>query len=123
VTTNTVSLPIYPAATVDFTASSLCHGNTAAFTNTQSVSSGSVSFWDWDFGNGYFATGQNPGHPYANPGTYTVSLTVTTNSGCTSSISKPVTIQPRPTVAISGTNVCLGNQTTFTNNTTIAGAP
>ncbi|MBL8002947.1 MAG: PKD domain-containing protein [Flavobacteriales bacterium] len=37
--------------------------------------------WSWDFGDGQTSTDQNPVHTYANPGTYTVSLTVTNPNG------------------------------------------
>jgi len=32
--------------------------------------------WNWDFGDAGFSTAQNPTHTYANPGTYTVTLTI-----------------------------------------------
>ncbi|MCZ2276421.1 MAG: PKD domain-containing protein [Bacteroidia bacterium] len=38
--------------------------------------------WFWDFGDGFTSTQQHPVHTYANPGTYTVSLTIITNDGC-----------------------------------------
>jgi PKD repeat protein len=37
--------------------------------------------WAWDFGDGGTSTIQNPTHTYANPGSYDVSLTVTTATG------------------------------------------
>ncbi len=36
----------------------------------------SLSSWQWDFGDATNSTQQNPAHVYANPGTYTVCLTV-----------------------------------------------
>jgi outer membrane protein assembly factor BamB len=41
--------------------------------------------WLWNFGDGQTSTLQNPTHSYTNPGNYTVTLTVTDNSGNTSS--------------------------------------
>jgi outer membrane protein assembly factor BamB len=41
--------------------------------------------WLWNFGDGQTSTIQNPTHAYINPGNYTVTLTVTDNSGNTSS--------------------------------------
>jgi len=41
------------------------------------TSTGNVTSWSWDFGDGTaLDTNQNPTHQYANPGTYTVVLTV-----------------------------------------------
>ena len=41
--------------------------------------SSSATAWLWDFGDNTTSTVQNPLHMYANPGTYTVSETVTAN--------------------------------------------
>jgi len=40
-------------------------------------SSGNITGWLWDFGDGGSSTDQNPSHVYTVPGTYTVSLTIT----------------------------------------------
>jgi PKD repeat protein len=51
---------------------------TVAFSDT---SSGTVTSWAWDFGDGSSSTAQHPSHTYTTPGTYTVSLTVTGPAG------------------------------------------
>jgi PKD repeat protein len=45
------------------------------------LSAGSPTAWLWDFGDGTTSTVQDPTHLYAAPGTYTVTLTVTTAGG------------------------------------------
>ncbi|HSK49245.1 MAG TPA: PKD domain-containing protein [Solirubrobacterales bacterium] len=52
---------------------------------------GSVVRYDWDFGDGSSAAngGASPQHTYAQPGTYTVTLTVTDNEGCSVSMVFP----------------------------------
>jgi len=47
---------------------------TVKFTNS---STGDISKWAWDFGDNRTSSKRNPNHVYANPGNYTVSLTVT----------------------------------------------
>ncbi|MCS7073206.1 MAG: PKD domain-containing protein [Bacteroidia bacterium] len=43
----------------------------------------------WNFGDGYLNTNFQPGHRYRTPGTYTVSLIVTSPEGCKDSLVKP----------------------------------
>jgi hypothetical protein len=52
---------------------------TVQFTDT---STGSPTGWSWDFGDGSpTSTEQNPSHVYTTPGTYTVTLTASNDSG------------------------------------------
>jgi len=44
-------------------------------------STGNPTSWSWDFGDGGTSTAQNPTHVYQNPGTYTVTLTVSNADG------------------------------------------
>ena len=48
------------------------------FTDT---STGNPTGWSWTFGDGGTSTAKNPSHQYANPGTYTVSLTASNTAG------------------------------------------
>lgn len=60
-------------------------------------SSPDVTQWLWDLGNGQgFSTVQNPFCYYAEPDTYMVSLLVTTDIGCTDSVTKPVIVHDIP---------------------------
>lgn len=47
----------------------------------------------WDFGNGLSSTADNPNTEYGVPGTYTVSLTVTTEEGCSNDTTKTIVVQ------------------------------
>lgn len=46
----------------------------------------------WDFGDGKTGRGKSVDHTYANPGTYTVSLTVTDSAGRVGDTKQPVTV-------------------------------
>jgi PKD repeat protein len=52
------------------------------------TSAGDPTSWTWDFGDGQISPLQSPDHTYANPGDYTVTLTVG-NSGGTNTTIKP----------------------------------
>jgi PKD repeat protein len=68
---------ILPVASFTFVAS----GRIVDFTDTSTDSDGTVTEWDWVFGDGYKSTLQNPSHTYGADGTYTVTLRVTDNQG------------------------------------------
>lgn len=48
-----------------------------------SSSSGTITGWAWDFGDGGSSNQQNPQHAYNSMGPYVVCLTITDNTGCT----------------------------------------
>ncbi len=64
-------------------------GDTISFFATTSTS---ISSYAWTFGDGSAASGDSPTHVYAAAGTYTVTLTVTTVDGLTSSATRDVVI-------------------------------
>lgn len=111
-----------PTASFD-TYSNTNAGNSYTFVSTSTVPAGTMTY-SWDFGDGSPAsTLVNPTHTYANPGTYTVTLTVTGSLGCpVATASTSVTFCPKATAAFavsSSTSQCLtGNSFTFTNNST-----
>lgn len=57
------------------------------------ISSYNVAFYQWQFGDGQTATGANPIHTYAEPGTYTVTLKVSDEvNGLQTTYTKPITV-------------------------------
>ncbi|GDX51088.1 hypothetical protein LBMAG27_01350 [Bacteroidota bacterium] len=78
----------------------LCDNGTTQFTDA-SYGTSPVSQWDWSFGDvasgaQNISTLQNPSHFFASPGTYSISLDITTVDGCTNSHLDTVIVQPAP---------------------------
>jgi len=63
-----------------------------AFTPEVTLSSGSVSSYQWNFGDGQTSTEQQPSHLYQNSGNYTAKLTVTDSSGTAASASTVLSV-------------------------------
>jgi len=109
--TTTQDIIVDPLPLVDFTMSNdtICLGEIAQFNGTGT----SVTFWNWDFGDGGTASIQNPIHLYTAPGTYTVTLTGTSSDGCDNSISYDIVVREIPTADFLFNNVCLGDSIYF----------
>src|SRR5690606_7436579 len=58
-------------------------GATVEFTDRSVASTGEIAAWHWDFGDGATSDQQHPTPTYAEPGHYTLTLTVTDSSGTT----------------------------------------
>jgi gliding motility-associated-like protein len=92
-----------------------CETKTIAFNDLSVPNSGNVSGWAWDFGDpasgaNNTSNAQNPTHSFATAGSYTVSLTATTDRGCTGPVfSRPVTINPQPKAGFILPEVCLSD--------------
>lgn len=70
---------------------------TVQFTDT---STGVITTWSWDFGDGGTSSAQSPSHIYTNAGLYTVSLTVTGPGGTDTEIKAGyITVSELPPVA------------------------
>jgi gliding motility-associated-like protein len=74
------------------------------FTDLSVPGSGSITNWDWDFGDGTGSTAQNPFHIYTAAGNYTVTLKVTNSGGCIRIVTKPAHIRVSPGVSVNFTN-------------------
>lgn len=56
-----------------------------------------ITTWNWDFGDGETATGQNPSHEYTTPGTYSITVSVITDAGCSNTNSSaPIVVSAQP---------------------------
>ena len=121
-----VTLTFYPTPVVNFTVADPngCPVHCAHFTDLSTVADGgSIASLIWNFGDGATDNTNNPTptHCYQNTGMYDVSLTVTSNNGCTASftIVHMVTVyavpiaafnpSPNPTSIFDG-NITMNNQ-------------
>ena len=88
--TKTGYITVYPSPTAAFNADLriACLGSIIQFTDRSTDDAGSIVAWEWDFGDGTTSNARNPQKQYSEPGFYTVTLQVTSSTGCTRRVSQ-----------------------------------
>ena len=91
---------IYPA----FTYIPQCTGGYCWFFDASTINQNGIVNWKWDFGDGSppIMGMKNPGHVYATPGTYNITLTSYSSDGCSDSIVQPIVFPDLPVPTLTG---------------------
>ncbi len=82
-----------------------CDPNNIPFVSNSQTGLNAISAYNWDFGDGNNSTLQNPVHSYAGSGNYNVTLTVTDQSGCSSTETHQIIISDPPAGIVTTTDV------------------
>lgn len=122
---DTATIIVNPLPAADFAVNSVCLNENSAFYDSSSIVEGTISEWLWDFGNTSPAnTNENPVYVYSAPGTYTVSLIVTSGKGCKDTVIKNTIIHPLPDAQFStsppSSGICDGTPILFNDASTVA---
>lgn len=94
--TDQVTVKIYPSLNADFSVLSTCPDDSLPLKDLSKNTYGPIEQWKWDFGDGNNSTAQHPVHDYEKGGTYTITLEVTNEHGCTDEAVHNVGIFPKP---------------------------
>lgn len=115
-------LTIKPQPTATFVTTNVCENVSSVFTNSSlAPAPESITSSMWYFGDGTVVNNTgSPVHTYTVPNTYSVKLVVTNSQFCKDSITKTLTVYPKPFVSAGSNTVCLNLTTLFTNSTTVA---
>jgi len=91
----TIGVDVLPPPTANIIAmpADTCVDKPIQFINMDNTG---IVAWDWDFGDGSTNLSEAPSHAYNPDNTYTVTLTVTDEFGCTDTDVQNVTIHPNP---------------------------
>jgi hypothetical protein len=100
---------IYNLPVVSFDVGDACIVDSISFTDL-TTSDDLIEIWYWNFGDigspENTSNLQNPKHFYFSEGNKTISLTVTTESGCQNTYTRVVELGSKPNVSFSWTNEC-----------------
>jgi gliding motility-associated-like protein len=116
---------IYEQPAASFSApAEICLDATAGFTSQSTASNSTITAWEWNFGDGTPVSNQeNPVHTYTKPGTYPVTLKVTSVIGCVdTSNGKSIMVNPLPTADFSFSSLLCENGTINFSNISTANA-
>ena len=116
------TITVNPNPVASFTATTVCEGFNTQFTNTSTISAGSIVNYNWNFGNGSGSIAEDPFNQYLNSGTYSVGLTAISDKGCSSSSTQTVNVNANPSVDFNFTNVCLGQPMNFQSVVSVVGS-
>ena len=109
--------PLIEGPAVDFSFQDKCFGQRNEFLNT---SSGNIQSFQWNFGDGENSSELSPTHTFNSSGTFTVTLSTTSEEGCVNDKSKSITIYSNPITDFKiddPPNSCSGSTTNFTDLT------
>lgn len=105
---------VSPLPVPDFSFANACSGVLIPFTN---LTPGNNTY-AWDYGDGTGNNVTNSNHTFSNSGNYTVTMTATNSSGCSNTVSHPLTVYARPVANFQvADTICLMDQVAFANLT------
>ena len=95
---STTNVSVNARPTANFTATTVCKGQSTQFTNTSTTNPANQTMtYQWNFGDGQTSTQQNPTHQFATAGNHSVSLTVSCGHGaCSSTKTQNVMVYDMP---------------------------
>jgi gliding motility-associated-like protein len=107
------TVTVNPLPVPSFHAAAVCQGLTTQFLNASTIPSGTISNYQWDFGNGSSSITPGPVYEYSTAGIYFVTLTAVSSAGCSASVSHNDTVNPLPSVSFTAPPACQGSATSF----------
>ncbi|ABW35067.1 PKD domain containing protein (plasmid) [Deinococcus geothermalis DSM 11300] len=102
--------------TADYTTTNGAQPGLVNFSATASTTAGSITAFDWTFGDGATASGANVSHTYSGNGPYNVALTVRDSTGSSTTVNHNVTPPPQSVVTVDFTPSYPGGQGAVTFN-------
>ena len=85
-----ISVSPAPAVSFDWTGTQVSEAT--VFNNTSTFSDGTITGYDWTFGDNGTSTDANPSHTYATEGLFNITLTATGDNGCSASATQEISI-------------------------------
>jgi gliding motility-associated-like protein len=117
---DSIEIPYKPVAKFGYIGAN--KNETFQFFDSSTIKNDVPSNWTWDFGviGAQKDYHKDPSYIYTDTGTYIVTLIVSGASGCQDTFRLPVIVYPLPVAGFTSDTVCEGEQTSFTDTSSIA---
>jgi gliding motility-associated-like protein len=108
----------------NFSSTTVCANGGTTLTDISNVNGGTIANWQWDIlnDNSIEFNTQNATFTFNSGGIYAVQLIAESANGCVDSITNNVTVNYLPVVDFVSDSVCLGDFTTFTDQSSVPNA-
>jgi len=116
------SVTIKQGPVADFSWDRACNIDPVNFTNETTEPTGANTIYSWDFGDGNTSTATNPSNQYPRLGEKHVTLTASSDNGCSDMITKSLRVLVQPVANFSVQDACAGESAIFVNTTKASGA-
>lgn len=117
-----VKINFLPKPFANFNFYNVCLNQQTLYTDYSISGIGTISQWNWNFGDSSTSNIQNPIHTYSTSGTFTTQLVTKNSFGCKDTIERTTTIYPLPNANFGIGRICTGAflNLIFSDSTTIA---
>ncbi len=107
------TITVNPLPIPSFSAPDVCEGYPTNFVNTSAIPAGTISSYQWNFGNGSSSISFNPIYNYPTYGSFNAELTATSSQGCSATTNVLVNVHPLPDMNFNAPVACQGSPTNF----------
>ena len=114
---------VHPEPDLAFDISSVdqCVSRLFTFTNQSNIALGSITSYQWDFGDGsHTVNTTDASHTYSSSGIYDITLTGISDQTCTAVLVRQLEVFPEPVMDFTFNDQCFGNAVQFINNTQLS---
>ncbi len=114
-----IVISFIPSPAASFTNSTACATQPINFSDNSTPGAGSLSTFNWDFGDGGTSISANTIHSFSFATTYTITHWVTSSNGCVDTVRKTITVFGLPIADFSIKGPCEDLQTQFSDGSSI----
>lgn len=120
--TTFTTVHIYPQLIPGISFENTCAGSPVNFMDISTTDFGTITSWQWNYGDGWGSSEQNPVYSYEEPGNYMLIFTVENSVGCIAEIYDTITIYHLPFADVATDSACLHTSgTVFDASVVLAG--